>query len=94
MHRKFSRRDFFKFTGGALAAAAGAYWLPNHFNKALYPAEISLAYAYPPPNLYFAGTDGWISMPADSPPSASTSRTISPRTILTLISSAFATSPV
>lgn len=65
MSRKLTRRDFFKFTGGALAAAAGAYWLPRYLgNNLLQPAGVEIAKAQdPPPNRYFAGTDNWIAVP-------------------------------
>ena len=58
----FSRRDFFKLAGGTLAAAAGAYLLPQSVKKALSPMGMVQA-ANRPPDLYFASTDGWIYLP-------------------------------
>lgn len=64
MKRKFTRRDFLKITGGTLAAAAVARLLPNYFNTLLGPVDVQEAKAQdPPPDLYFAGTDGWIYLP-------------------------------
>lgn len=61
-NRSLSRRDFFKIAGGALAAAAGASVLPTYLRKALKPVALAEA-ADPPPDLYFAGTDGWMHLP-------------------------------
>ena len=65
MRKQFSRRDFLKLTGGALAAGVGAYWLPR-FHKShsniLQPVEVAQA-QNGTPNLYLAGTDAWISLP-------------------------------
>lgn len=61
-----SRRRFFKMAGGATVAAAGMGILPLPFKTLLGPVGISEVFAqtgYPPPNLFFAGTDGWISLP-------------------------------
>jgi FtsP/CotA-like multicopper oxidase with cupredoxin domain len=60
-----SRRRFFKLAGGATFAAAGMGVLPNPFRKLLSPIGIAEAQAqsFPAPNLFFAGTDGWISLP-------------------------------
>jgi FtsP/CotA-like multicopper oxidase with cupredoxin domain len=62
-----SRRQFFKLTGGATLAAAGMGLLP--FKKLLGPAAMSEARAEAGvlPDLFFAGTDGWISLPVDPP---------------------------
>ena len=63
--KAIDRRHFFKLTGGATFAAAGLGLLP--FKKLLGPAAMSDAMAqtvYPPPDLFYAGTDGWISLPA------------------------------
>ena len=60
-----SRRRFVKMAGGATVAAAGMGVLP--FKKLLGPFAMSEAEAqtaYPAPNLFYAGTDGWISLPA------------------------------
>jgi FtsP/CotA-like multicopper oxidase with cupredoxin domain len=57
-----SRRRFFKMAGGATVAAAGMGVLP--FGKLLGPFAMTEAHAAnPPPDLYYAGTDGWISLP-------------------------------
>lgn len=60
-----SRRRFFKLAGGATVAAAGMGVLPNPFSKLLSPIGISEAQAqtFAPPDLYYGGTDGWISLP-------------------------------
>ena len=58
--KALSRRHFFKLTGGATFVAAGMGLLP--FKKLLGPLSMSeaQAQAFPEPDLYFAGTDGWI----------------------------------
>jgi FtsP/CotA-like multicopper oxidase with cupredoxin domain len=64
--QSLSRRRFFKMAGGATVAAAGMGILPLPFKTLLGPVGISEVFAqtgYPPPNLFFAGTDGWISLP-------------------------------
>lgn len=63
--QSLSRRRFFKLAGGATVAAAGMGVLPNPFKKLLSPVGISEAHAqaFPPPDLFYAGTDGWISLP-------------------------------
>lgn len=64
--KSLSRRRFFKMAGGATVAAAGLGILPLPFKKLLGPVGISEAQAqtaYPPPDLFYAGTDGWISLP-------------------------------
>lgn len=61
-----SRRRVIKMFGGATVAAAGMGLLPMPFKKLLGPVGISQAQAqtaYPPPNLFYGGTDGWISLP-------------------------------
>ena len=59
-----SRRGFLKVAGGAALAVAGASVLPQFLRKTLLPEGVANAQSYPPPDLYFAGTDGWISLPA------------------------------
>jgi len=64
--QSLSRRRFFKMAGGATVAAAGMGILPLPFKKLLRPVGMSEAQAqtaYPPPDLFYAGTDGWISLP-------------------------------
>jgi hypothetical protein len=63
--KSLSRRRFFRIAGGATVAAAGMGVLPNPFKKLLSPVGIAEAQAqsFPPPNLFYAGTDGWISLP-------------------------------
>jgi len=65
-----SRRRFFQVAGRATVAAAGMGMLPLPFKKLLGPVAISDASAQtadPPPDLFFAGTDGWIFLPKDPP---------------------------
>lgn len=64
--QSLSRRRFVKTFGGATIAAAGMGVLPLPFKKLLGPVGISEAHAqtaYPAPNLFYGGTDGWISLP-------------------------------
>jgi FtsP/CotA-like multicopper oxidase with cupredoxin domain len=67
--QSLSRRRFVKLAGGATAAAAGLGVLPNPFNKMLAPVGIAEAQAqsFPAPDLFYAGTDGWISLPGSPP---------------------------
>jgi FtsP/CotA-like multicopper oxidase with cupredoxin domain len=62
--RNLDRRNFLKLAGGAVALAAGAgVLLPRLAPKAmLQPLGVAEA-ADPAPDLYFAGTDGWIHLP-------------------------------
>ncbi len=59
-----SRRGFLKVAGGAALAVAGASVLPQFLRKTLLPEGVVNAQSYPPPDLFYAGTDGWISLPA------------------------------
>jgi FtsP/CotA-like multicopper oxidase with cupredoxin domain len=62
--KPLGRRRFFKLAGGATVAAVGMGALP--FKQLLGPVGMSEAQAqttYPAPDLYYAGTDGWISLP-------------------------------
>jgi len=63
--QSLSRRGLFKLAGGATVAAAGLGVLPNPFGKLLVPFGVSevLAQTTLVPDLYYAGTDGWISLP-------------------------------
>ena len=60
--RKFSRRDFLKLAGGAAFIVAGTSVMPQFLRKSLLPTNIADAQDVPP-DLYFAGTDGWIYLP-------------------------------
>mgnify|MGYP005812176801 CR=1 FL=1 len=63
-----SRRNFIRLFGGAAVTTAGAALIPQYLRKTLLPVEIAQAQAVePPPDLYFAGTDGWIYLPPDPP---------------------------
>jgi len=59
-----SRRGFLKYAGGVLAAAAGARLLPQYLGRMLAPVEVVQAAYGDPADLYLAGTDAWISLPA------------------------------
>lgn len=67
MHKRLqlSRRSFLKLGGGAIAAAAGARLLPGGIARLRERAALAAA-ANITPRYFLAGTDGWISMPADS----------------------------
>ena len=68
MSRSVSRRDFLKLAGGGLIATAGVSLLPTNLRRVLLPELVVEAQAgFPEPDLYYAGTDGWISLPADPP---------------------------
>jgi hypothetical protein len=60
-----SRREFLKRAGGVAIAAGTVAYLPTWAGKVLRP-EAAIA-ADPAPNLYLAGTDGWMSMPPGPP---------------------------
>ena len=66
-NRLRARRAFLKGAGGAAALAAGSGLVPGFLRKLLGPSEAhaaTLAEARAaPPDLYYAGTDGWISLP-------------------------------
>ncbi len=62
--RLFDRRTFLKGAGVALAASAGTGLMPGFLRKALLPTGVGTASAADrPPDLFYAGTDGWISLP-------------------------------
>jgi FtsP/CotA-like multicopper oxidase with cupredoxin domain len=62
--RRLNRRDFLKLAGGTLATAAGASLVPRLTGKnVLKPASVQPVGAQREPDLYIAGTDGWIHMP-------------------------------
>jgi FtsP/CotA-like multicopper oxidase with cupredoxin domain len=60
--RGLTRRQFCRAAGGALAAAAGAGMLPTGLRKLMLPVGVANALEIPA-DLYFGGTDGWISLP-------------------------------
>jgi len=66
MKKQFSRRDFIKLAGGAAVTVAGVGLLPQFLKKTLVADEVVQA-AYPDPDLFFAGTDGWFWLPPDPP---------------------------
>ncbi len=57
-----SRRRLLGLAGGAVAAGAAAWAGP-----VLRAEDVAVASAGAPPNLYLAGTDGWIHLPPDPP---------------------------
>jgi FtsP/CotA-like multicopper oxidase with cupredoxin domain len=61
MNKQFSRRDFLKLAGGAVFTVAGASLLPQFLRKTLLSEQVAGAAGNP--DLYFAGTDGWIHLP-------------------------------
>ena len=63
---KISRRDFLKIAGGAAALLVGANFLPQFLRKTLLPEKVVNAAG--DPDLFFAGTDGWMYLPGDMPP--------------------------
>lgn len=64
MSKTFTRRNFMKLGGAALAATTGAHLLPSSFNRILQPVHVVQG-AVPEPDLFFAATDGWISLPVN-----------------------------
>jgi FtsP/CotA-like multicopper oxidase with cupredoxin domain len=61
--RMINRRTFLKLAGGSLAAAAGASLLPRYLRVLMHPVHVADAQGETPPDLHFAGTDGWIGLP-------------------------------
>jgi FtsP/CotA-like multicopper oxidase with cupredoxin domain len=62
--QSFSRRRFFRRAGGTAIAAAGMGLVPPPFRRLLAPVGVVEAQtSYPPPDLFWAGTDGFISLP-------------------------------
>jgi FtsP/CotA-like multicopper oxidase with cupredoxin domain len=60
-----ARRSFIKGTGAVLVASAGTGLVPGFLRRTLAPEGFGVASAADPaPDLFFAGTDGWISLPA------------------------------
>ncbi len=66
MNKHISRRDFLKLAGGAVVTVAGAGLLPPFLRKTLMAEQVVQAQDVPP-DLYFAGTDGWIYLPPSPP---------------------------
>jgi hypothetical protein len=68
-NHKYSRRDFLKMAGGAAFLVAGASVMPQFLRKTLLPTSVVGAQGATgidnAPNLFLAGTDGWISLPAE-----------------------------
>jgi hypothetical protein len=65
---RIKRRDFLKIVGGAMLGMAGAAFIPSHLRRTLSPVDVfEASAAYPPPDLYYAGTDGWIHLPPSPP---------------------------
>ena len=58
LKQPFSRRELLKFAGGAAAVATSVTWAGN----VLMP-EAAVAVTEGPPDLFLAGTDGWIFLP-------------------------------
>lgn len=57
-----NRRDFLKIAGSAAFIAAGASVAPHALRRVLRPEAVAEAQSLPY-DLYYAGTDGWISLP-------------------------------
>lgn len=57
-----NRRDFLKIAGSAAFIAAGASVAPQALRRVLRPEAVAEAQSLPY-DLYYAGTDGWISLP-------------------------------
>jgi FtsP/CotA-like multicopper oxidase with cupredoxin domain len=66
MNNQISRRDFLRLAGGAALTVAGASLLPQFMRKSLLPVS-GVEAAPGDPDLYFAGTDGWIYLPPNPP---------------------------
>ncbi len=67
MRTSVTRRDFLRMAGGTAAVAAGLGLMPKLGNKRLLPELVATAQAQTqrPPDLYFAGTDGWMHLPPE-----------------------------
>ena len=65
--KSISRRDFLKLAGGVTLTAAGATLLPQYLRKALKPEQVVQAQSAAP-DLFFAGTDGWMYLPGSLAP--------------------------
>jgi len=69
MKKMISRRDFLKLAGAGALTVAGVIALPQFLRKTLMAEQVVMADPIPP-NLYLAGTDGWMHLPEspDIPP--------------------------
>ena len=60
--KPISRRNFLKLTGGAAVTVTGASLLPQFLRRTLLAQQVEVDAAVPY-DLFFAGTDGWFSLP-------------------------------
>jgi len=60
--KPISRRNFLKLTGGAAVTVTGASLLPQFLRRTLLAQQVEVGAAVPY-DLFFAGTDGWFSLP-------------------------------
>lgn len=58
------RRRFLKLAGSGLAITGGVGLLPGQLRRQLLPISDAAATPSDPADLFFVGTDGWISLPA------------------------------
>ena len=65
MKKQISRRDFLKLAGGAVVTVAGVGMLPQFLRKTLSPHQVVAAAG--DFDLFYAGTDGWFSLPGTVP---------------------------
>ncbi len=65
--QKISRRSFMRLAGGAALVVAGSSLLPQFLRKTLLPEKVVSAAVGDPPDLHYAGTDGWIYLPDNQP---------------------------
>jgi len=63
--KPISRRNFLKLTGGAAVTVTGASLLPQFLRRTLLVEQVEVGAAVPY-DLFFAGTDGWFSLPTGS----------------------------
>jgi len=68
MNNPISRRKFLKLAGGAAVTVAGASLLPQFLRKTLLADKVVVGAAETPPDLFFAGTDGWMYLPGSTAP--------------------------
>ncbi|HEX5691761.1 MAG TPA: multicopper oxidase domain-containing protein, partial [Roseiflexaceae bacterium] len=65
MSKPISRRTFLKLAGGAAVTMTGASLLPQFLRTTLLAEKVTVG-AAEPYDLFFAGTDGWFSLPTGS----------------------------